>query len=202
VFEAMKDSDHWLGLQMRHLVALKAIADEGTFARAAARLGYTPSAISQQIASLEAVVAPDCARATAWQAADRPHGGGCGGPAPRGRDARPAAGGPGRPGRGRGRVRRGRCASALTRSVGAQILPSVLPRFVSEWPEIEVQLHESASDYELLDLVERGELDLTFCMLPLEEGPFEALELLADPTSSSCRPTRRWSAGGASRSAR
>jgi DNA-binding transcriptional LysR family regulator len=98
------------------------------------------------------------------------------------------------------------CGGAAARrhlpGASGQILPSVLPRFVSEWPEIEVQLHESASDYELLDLVERGELDLTFCMLPLEEGPFEALELLADPTSSSCRPTRRWSAGGASRSAR
>src|SRR5204862_4997436 len=33
----------------------------------------------------------------------------------------------------------------------------------------------------LLELVERGELDLTFCMLPVEEGPFATAELLADP---------------------
>ena len=48
--------DNWLGLELRHLIALKAIAEEGTFGRAAKRLGYTQSAISQQIAMLERIV--------------------------------------------------------------------------------------------------------------------------------------------------
>ena len=43
-------------LEIRHLVALDTVATEGTFARAADKLGYTQSAISQQIASLEKVV--------------------------------------------------------------------------------------------------------------------------------------------------
>ena len=43
-------------LEIRHLIALDAVAAEGTFAKAAERLGYTQSAISQQIASLEKVV--------------------------------------------------------------------------------------------------------------------------------------------------
>src|ERR671919_1439625 len=50
------ESDRWLGLDLRHLVALKTIADEGSFGRAAERLGYTQSAVSQQIAALEKIV--------------------------------------------------------------------------------------------------------------------------------------------------
>ncbi len=50
------EADRWLGLDLRHLVALKAIADEGSFGRAAEKLGYTQSAISQQIAALERIV--------------------------------------------------------------------------------------------------------------------------------------------------
>ena len=50
------EADRWLGLDLRHLVALKTIADEGSFGKAAERLGYTQSAVSQQIAALERIV--------------------------------------------------------------------------------------------------------------------------------------------------
>ncbi|MCP3991830.1 MAG: LysR family transcriptional regulator [Actinomycetia bacterium] len=46
----------WSDLSTRHLLALRAVAEEGTFGRAASRLGFTQSAVSQQVAALEQLV--------------------------------------------------------------------------------------------------------------------------------------------------
>jgi molybdate transport repressor ModE-like protein len=174
------EPDSWLGLELRHLIALKAIAEHGTFGRAAKELGYTQSAISQQIATLERIVGQ--------RLIERP-----GGPRPvslteggelllRHADAIAArlqaaqadlvaldAG-------DAGPLRIG-----TYQSVGARVLPALLREFVEEWPQIEITLRESADDRELVQLVERGELDLTFVVLPLEPGPYESVELFRDP---------------------
>lgn len=174
------ERDGWLRVEVRHLAALRAVAQEGSFGAAATRLGYTQSAVSQQIATLE--------RAVGERLVERPGG-------PRrismteagmvllrhaerivaGMEAAWAdldalASG------GAGSVRVG-----TYQSVGARILPALMRRFISERPGVEVVLTESGSDRELLDQLERGEIDLSFTVLPLPEGPFEGVELMRDP---------------------
>jgi molybdate transport repressor ModE-like protein len=174
------EPDRWLGLELRHLAALKAVAEEGSFGRAARSLGYTQSAVSQQIATLERIVGT--------KLIDRPGG-------PKAVSLTEA-----------GRLLLRHAESIMARlqaaqadlhaladgsagplrigtyqSVGARILPGVLRRFLAEWPQVEVSLQELTDDTELLALVERGTLDLTFSMLPLPAGPFEFVELMRDP---------------------
>ena len=174
------EPDRWLGVEVRHFAALEAVAREGSFGRAATSLGYTQSAISQQIQTLERLVGerllerPGGPRAVSLTEAGRLllrhaeaivarlHAAQA--------DMAALASGEG------GRLRVG-----TFQSVGARVLPAVMRRFTAAWPHVTVELTESSSDEELLRFVERGELDLAFAMPPLLEGPFEALELLADP---------------------
>src|SRR4051794_16696543 len=46
----------WQGLQLRHLAALQAVAEERSFSAAGDRLGYTQSAVSAQVKELERLV--------------------------------------------------------------------------------------------------------------------------------------------------
>ena len=50
------ETDHLLGIELRHFAALQAIAEHGSFGRAAKARGYTQSASSQQMAALERAV--------------------------------------------------------------------------------------------------------------------------------------------------
>jgi molybdate transport repressor ModE-like protein len=172
--------DRWLGIELRHLAALKAVAEEGSFRAAAERLGYTQSAISQQIATLERLVGaklierPGGPRAVSLTEAGRlvlRHADAITARL-KAAEADVAALVDG----GAGRLRVGTFQSA-----GARIVPPLLRRFGSAWPGVEVQLEESVSDDVLLDAVERGDLDLSFVMPPLRDGPFEMVELMRDP---------------------
>jgi molybdate transport repressor ModE-like protein len=174
------EPDRWLGIELRHFLALEAVAREGSFGRAARSLGYTQSAVSQQIAALERIVG--------HRLVERP-----GGPRPvslteAGRlllthadaiAARVAAAQADLTALAEGQA--GELRVGVFQSVGQRILPDVMRRFMQSWPKVKLTLTESADDVELLQLVERGDLDLTFCDLPLVEGPFESVELLRDP---------------------
>jgi len=174
------DADRWLGLDLRHLIALKAIADEGSFGRAAGRLGYTQSAVSQQIATLERIVG--------LRLIERP-----GGPRPisltePGRillrhaeaiQARLLAAKADMAALEAGDA--GRLRVGTFQSVGAKIIPRLLRRFSESNPQVEIVLSESQTENELLEIIERGELDLTFWTLPVAPGPYETVELLTDP---------------------
>jgi molybdate transport repressor ModE-like protein len=174
------ESDSWLGVELRHFLALEAVAREGSFGRAAASLGYTQSAVSQQIATLERIVG--------HRLVERP-----GGPKPVSLTeagklllthadaiaARVAAAQADLTALAEGQA--GTLRVGVFQSVGQRILPEVMRRFLAEWPQVKVTLTESANDEELLGLVERGELDLTFADLPLTDGPFDSVELMRDP---------------------
>jgi DNA-binding transcriptional LysR family regulator len=174
------NANEWLGVEMRHFAALEAVSRTGSFGRAARELGYTQSAVSQQIAQLERIVGQ--------RLFHRP-----GGPrrvepteagllllrhadaivaqldAARADMAALAEG------------EAGTLRVGIYQSVGARLLPALVRRFRAQWPRVGVRVREESAAEDLLRMLEHGELDLTFAELPLREGPFEWAELLQDP---------------------
>ncbi len=173
-------TDQWIGLELRHLTALQAIAETGSFKGAAARLGYTPSAISQQIASLERIVGT--------RVVAREHGRRALGPTQAGRsllghmtaiEARLGAAKADIDAFARGAV--GSLRIGAFESIQRRLLPEVMRRFRDTLPDVELEVAETLGDFDLLSLLERGTLDLAFAVLPLPDGPFRAAVVLDDP---------------------
>jgi DNA-binding transcriptional LysR family regulator len=172
-------SDPWLGVELRHLAALDALETEGSFGRAALKLGYTQSAVSQQIATLERIVGE--------KLVERP-----GGPRPVAlteagelllRHARAIVSRLQAAQSDIAALSAGEAGSlrvGIFQSVGAKILPEVMRRFTRAWPNVDVELRESHSDNVLADLVERGELDISFVQLPLDNPSLETMLVSQD----------------------
>jgi DNA-binding transcriptional LysR family regulator len=172
--------DRWLGVEIRHLAALEAIVREGSFRGAADSLGYVQSAISQQVSHLEQLVGTrliersrgsspialtDAGRLlldhveiilSRFQAAQSDLDALVQGRA--------------------GVLRVGAFQSAATR-----LFPHVLPSFARVAPDVRIVPTEMQTDAPLFGLVERGEVDLAFCQLPIADGPFESIDLMEDP---------------------
>ncbi len=166
-------------LEIRHLLALDAVATAGTFGRAAERLGYTQSAVSQQIAALE--------RAIGEPLFDRPGG-------PRPVELTPL-----------GEVLYAHAKKVLERvdaaaadierfrsgaigridvgtfqSVSTALLPALLGRLREERPDLETRLLESDDDHELFRRIIDGQLDVSF-FVGDTPAQIEQLELFVDP---------------------
>ena len=162
-------------------MALVAVADTGAFSAAAEQLGYTQSAVSQQIGALERIVGAPLF--------DRPGGR---------RPVRLTAAGGMLLTHARAVLARISSAAADLRalasgehgelrvgtlpSVGTKILPRLLGAFQAEWPGIEIVLRESRDCAELMRATETGDIDVTFIDIgPDGTGALEVRPLLDDP---------------------
>jgi DNA-binding transcriptional LysR family regulator len=170
----------WAGVELRHLVALRTVVDEGSLAGAARRLGYSQPAVSQQLATLERLVGSrlvdrraGAREVTLTEAGELVllHGGAM--------LARAQAADTELRALAHGTV--GTLRLGAFPSAGARIVPALLRRFESAWPDVAVQLIEDASEPRLLERIEAAELELAFATLPLQDGPFDAVEVLRDP---------------------
>ncbi|MFD0821811.1 LysR family transcriptional regulator, partial [Micromonospora zhanjiangensis] len=162
------------GIELRHLATMAAVVEEGSFGRAAQRLGYTQSSVSQQIAALE--------KAVGGAVFDRP-----GGPRPvritplgtvvltHGRDLleraeamtialdRFRAGG-------------GRIDIGTFQSLSTVILPPVVRALRAEFPDCDIRLFEEETETPRVDRV-----DLMFFDRRVDGDDVERLKLLDDP---------------------
>ena len=167
-----------IGLQTRHLEALVAVATEGSFSGAARKLGYTPSAVSQQIAALERVVGrrlidraakTDGAKLTEAGTLLFTH-------AESIVAAIYAAESDLIAERGESAVR-----VAAVRTVAPCIFPAALRRFRDRYAHKPLELVEHASSSELVDFVESGLVDAAFVSTgAAADRPLDVRPILSD----------------------
>jgi DNA-binding transcriptional LysR family regulator len=176
--DAMSEPQRWLGVEIRHLAALHAIAETRSFVAAARRLGYSQSAISLQIAALE--------RAAGTRLLNRPGG------------RRPVSLTPA----GEQVMRHARQIVDQIRAVEADLsalasghagvvslgtfptasrhlLPAALHILRATHPAVEVSLDDVGHPDQPARLA-AGQTDLVLGLLPFD-GPFDIRELLSDP---------------------
>jgi molybdate transport repressor ModE-like protein len=170
----------WLGVEVRHLEALAAVAREGSFQNAADSLGYVQSAISQQIAQLEQLAGTRLVeRARGSTHIEITEAGQLllehvDAILERLRVARDDL-------EALDDGRSGTVRVASIESVAARVFPHVLPTFARAHPNVHVAVSEGQTDAEPLTHLDQGEVDLAFCEMPLPSAGYEHVELLDDP---------------------
>jgi DNA-binding transcriptional LysR family regulator len=167
------------GVGIRELRAVLAVADLGSFRRAASDLGYTQSALSHQVATIEAALGRPLFT--------RPGG--------RGRVTLTAAGeavcrrarralseieaiGPDAEEAGRGQSVRVRVG--VSQTTAAEVMPRALWTFREDHPGVEVVLWEYESFEAVASALGRGRLELGFAHNPTPDDRVESIPILDD----------------------
>src|ERR1700722_2756066 len=168
------------GLGLRELQAVLAVAELGSFRRAAAALGYTQSALSHQVSALEAVLGQPLFHRPGGRAPVRltPAGEAVCRRARRvlseveavAADAEQAA---------RGEIVRVRVG--VTQTAAAEIMPAALRTFRDDHPGVEVVLVAADDPDTSRAALRRGELDLAFSYDQETDEYVDAVAVLADP---------------------
>lgn len=166
-------------LELRHLLAFRAVAEHRSFGKAATQLGYTQGAVSQQIAALEKVLGvpvfrrpggprpvelteagrlllghADDVLATLRRAADDMEGLRAG--------------------------TRGRLAVGAFQSVSVRLLPAVVQQLSAELPDLELDLSEEDDKDVLLARLADRSLDAAFMIDGVVEHSYRQAALMED----------------------
>ena len=170
--------EDWLGVEFRHLAALEAIAREGSFSRAATTLGYTQSAVSSQLATLERLVGA--------RLVERPPGLRQVGLTESGEALLSHA----RAVHAALEVARAELASRREEAcvkigffdgIAEAFLPAIVRAAAAEVPEVVFCPREARTTSDLLDRVAEGKLDLALVALPVRRAGIRTQLVLRDP---------------------
>ncbi len=164
-------------MELRHLRYFLAVAEEGNFTRAAARLGIGQPPLSQQIRDLETEIGamlfhrvPHGAELTAAGAAFLPEAKASLAAAEKARLAAQSA----------NRGETGRLSLGFTASSAFNpIVSTTIRRFQARWPDVQLSLTEM-NTLGLMQKLERGELDAAFMRPGLDDPDGVRLKRLPD----------------------
>jgi len=164
-------------MELRHLRYFLAVAEEGNFTRAAARLGIGQPPLSQQIRDLETEIGamlfhrvPHGAELTAAGTAFLPEAKASLAAAEKARLAAQSA----------NRGETGRLSLGFTASSAFNpIVSTTIRRFQARWPDVQLSLTEM-NTLGLMQKLERGELDATFFRPGLDDPDGVRLKRLPD----------------------
>jgi DNA-binding transcriptional LysR family regulator len=168
----------WHGIEVRHLAALEALAEESSFHGAARRLGYSQPAVSQQLAALERIVGTQLVNRprvsqplTLTEAGERL--------LVYARSIKASlSSAEAELGAGAGKVQ---LRIGTFQTVAAHLLPHVVRELGRRAPHVEIVLDDCPGDTRLVTSLDRGDLDACFVDLPLRfEGGLQTDSLAVD----------------------